>query len=97
MGSFDYVVSLVSDNPITASAVGLGAATVARFFRPIMERVQAALIRRIDQAWPDEGTDEDRVQRTVDAVRFPMPRSMVESAVRKHKSISPPSRDESGE
>lgn len=88
----EYVLELVTQNPLTSSAIGAGLAAVVAFFKPIMRALQRALVRRIQQAWPEDGGDEERVRKTVDAVNSQtiFPRGMVETAVRKHKSIPPP-------
>ncbi len=91
----ETVMKLISENPITAGVIGTVLATVAAFFRPIMRALQAALIRRIDRAWPDNGGHEERVRKTVEVVKSQtlLPRGIVEREVRKHKSTPPPSGD----
>ncbi len=81
-------MQVLSDNSIAAVVVAL----LLAFIKPVLWALQRALIRRIDQAWPDEGEHEDRVKLTVDTVNESTiwPRSTVENLVRKHKSISPP-------
>ncbi len=80
---------LVMSNPLTSGAVAAGVAAVVAFFKPVARAVQRALVRRIDQAWPDDEDDhETAVQRTADAVsaRSLLPRGVVEAQVRKHKA-----------
>ncbi len=88
----DNLLKLVTENPITAGAIGTAVAAVVAFFKPVMRALQRALVRRIEQAWPEDGGDEERVRKTVDKIQSQtlMPRTFVESAVRKHKSIPPP-------
>lgn len=89
---FEALLKLITENPITAGAIGTAVAAVVAFFKPVMRAAQRALVRRIEQAWPEDGGDEERVRKTVDRVNSQtlMPRTFVESAVRKHKSIPPP-------
>lgn len=87
-------VALVSNNPIEAALLAVAIA----FIKPIANALQRALVRRIDKAWPDNGSHEERVRKTVDALSstiVPVPRAIVEHAVRKQKSTPPPSGGES--
>jgi hypothetical protein len=96
MGNIDYIkalVELIEHNPITTAAIGGAVIAVARFFRPLLEAIRRAWIRRIDQAWPNEGGHEERVRKAVETLStspIHMPRSMIEREVRKHKTTPPP-------
>lgn len=85
---------LIIDNPSISTVIATALVAVIAFFKPIAAAIQKALIRRIDQAWPNDDSEyESKVQHTVDAVSQslrPVPRSTVERAVRKHKSNPPP-------
>ena len=78
------------DHPAVVAAL----AAIMGFLVPVMRALQAALIRRIDQAWPADGDDdhEERIRKTVERVRtrVPLPRSFIERHVRVHKSGAPP-------
>ena len=95
----ENLLQAISANPITAGVVGTALAAVAAFFRPIMRALQAALVRRINQAWLDESEAADcsvdeRVRRTADRVRsqtlMPLSQDFVEARVRKAVSESEP-------
>lgn len=85
---------LVIDNPTLSTSIAGVLLAVIAFFKPIAAALQRALIRRIDQAWPNDDSEyESKVRRTVEAVSNslrPVPRSTVEKAVRRHKSNPPP-------
>lgn len=91
----EAILKLLTDNPITVGVIGTALATVAAFFRPILRALQKAMVRRIDQAWPDgEDTDDEaKVQAATkkfsQSTMIPIPRALVEAAVRNHKSIPP--------
>ena len=93
----ETLIQLISDNPVIASAVaGALTATVA-FIRPIAKALQRALIRRIDQAWPDDEdcdnvSHEEKIRRTVEAVNAQtlIPRGTIERTVRSYKTNPPP-------
>ncbi len=92
----DTLIKAITDNPLTTGLVGTAIAGVVGFFRPIMRALQAALVRRIDQAWTDtdsECTHDDRVRQAADRVLsttlVPMTRNFVEERVRKVKSEPP--------
>ena len=97
---FESLLKLVTENPITASALGAFAAAAVAFFKPVMRALQRALVRRIDQAWPDNGGHEERIRKTIDTVTsetvIPLPRSLVDRVIRDHKStpMSPHSPEE---
>jgi hypothetical protein len=84
----DTLIKAITDNPVASTLVVGALASVGAFIKPIARALQDALIRRIDQAWPDEGGDEERIRKTVSKVNSQtfLPRSMVETAVRKHAS-----------
>ena len=87
-------VAIVSNNPIESALVALAIA----FIKPIANALQRALVRRIDRAWPDNGSHEEKVRKAVDTLSstiVPVPRAMVEHAVRKQKSTPPPPGSES--
>ncbi|MCH6551210.1 MAG: hypothetical protein IH804_04255 [Planctomycetes bacterium] len=93
----DDIVKIILENPVTAGASAAAGAAVVRFFKPIMSRLQAAFVRRIDQAWqdePDDGNIEGRVRRTAERVRsqtvVPLPQGYVETRVRRVVSSTPP-------
>ena len=89
-------MDLITDNPGLSALVGATLTAIAAFFKPIMGALQAALVRRIDQAWQDHGDEcnvEERVRKTAERVcsttRFPLPRRFVEGHVRKRVSEPP--------
>ena len=94
----DDLIKTLYENPITAGAIVTALAGVGAFFKPIMRAAQAALVRRIDQAWVDEADYDDnveeRVRRTAERVRsqtiVPLPQAYVETRVRKMVSESDP-------
>lgn len=93
----ENLLQAISANPITAGAVATALAAIVAFFRPIMRALQAALVRRINQAWLDEaanGDVDERVRRTAERVRsqtlMPLSQDFVEARVRKVASESEP-------
>ena len=46
----EALIKVITANPITTGLLGAALATVVGFFKPIMRALQAALIRRLDQA-----------------------------------------------
>ena len=95
----DVLLKAVSENPITSAIGATAIGSVGAFFRPIARALQAALVRRIDQAWAedDDATPHaERVRRTVERVQgstiVPLSPGYVERAVRQHKSTPPPDR-----
>lgn len=91
----EVLIAVITENPVTSGIMGTALAALAGFFRPIMRALQAALVRRIDQAWVDDDSDHDeRVRRTAERVRRGMlvtlPRGFVETQVRIQKSEAPP-------
>ena len=98
MSTLEAAIKLVETNPITFAAITAVAAATAAFFKPIMRALQRALVRRIEQAWPDDSVDLDdeaRVRVATKALSQSastsfIPRSLLELAVRNHKSTPPP-------
>lgn len=86
-------VAIVTNNPVESALAVIAIA----FIKPIANAAQRAIVRRIDRAWPDKGSHEERVRKTVDALSsaVPVPRAMVERAVRRQKSTPPFSDGES--
>ena len=91
-------ISAASGVASSAAALGVAAAAVARFFKPIMGAIQKAVVRRLDQAWQkhdDEPNVEERVRKAAKDVRlttrFPMTQSFVEDRIRKQRMSEPPS------
>lgn len=95
--NISLILKIIKENPVLSAAFSGALVTVAAFFKPIAVALQRALIRRIDQAWPDDCTvlsHEEKVKRTLDIVNSGTPyatRSMIEKVIRKHKSNPPPS------
>ena len=91
-------IQTIADNPAISTAVGLAAAAILRFFKPIMGAAQGAIVRGIDQAWQkheDEPNVEERVRKTAQDLRstsrLPLTQSFVEGRVRKRRVSEPPS------
>lgn len=91
--SIEAILKLLTENPITASVIG----TFVTFCVPVAIALRKAFIRRIDQSWPDavdSMSDEDKVQHTVARMKersvVPLPRGLLTTTIRKHKSIPPP-------
>ncbi len=93
----ETLLKVISENPITSGIVASVLAGVVGFFKPTMRALQTALVRRIDQAWVDEGDEDnhdERIRKTADRVRsstrFPLSHDFVEKHVRAQKSEAPP-------
>lgn len=90
---WEALYKMAAEDPMIAGAIATAVGGAIAFFRPIMRALRAAAIRRIDRAWPEDGGHEEKVRKAVDTLQketlMPIPRSMVETAVRRHKSISP--------
>jgi hypothetical protein len=91
----ETLINLIVDNPIIASAVSGAVVAFVAFIKPIAKALRRALIRRIDQAWPDDCdnvTYEEKIRRTVEAVNAQtlIPRGTIERTVREHKTNPPP-------
>lgn len=91
--TISLLLKIVTENPAVSAAIAGAIVSIVAFFKPIMAALQRALIRRIDQAWPDSTIDyEEKVKRTVDVVSkgLPVSKKYVEGEIRKHKSNPPP-------
>lgn len=93
----EALLATITENPVVSGAVVGALGAVLGFFRPIMGALQAALVRRINQAWADdsgEGDLDERVRRTAEHVRrstrVPLPQTYVEEHVRRAVSEAPP-------
>lgn len=91
----ETLIKLITDNPVIASAISGAIVAFVAFVKPIAKALQQALIRRIDQAWPDDCDNvshEEKIRRTVNAVNSQtlLPRGTIERTVRKHKTNPPP-------
>ena len=83
-----WLVEYIQEHPVLSSAVAGLLTTAASFMRPVAEAARAALIRRLDRAWDEDGGDDDEKERRVVAKlnrTTLLPRGVVEAEVRKKR------------